>query len=115
VLLGLGPDGHTASLFPGTDAVHEQQRLVAAPWVEQFHTYRVTLTPPVLNNAARVIFLVSGEDKASTLQTVLAGDYAPDRLPAQVIRPTQGSLLWLGDQAAASLWRKGDVRVSPGS
>ena len=107
VLLGMGPDGHTASLFPGTGAVHEQTRLVAAPWVEPFQTYRVTLTPPVLNNAACVIFLVSGEDKAETLRTVLEGDYQPDRFPAQTIRPTQGRLLWLVDRAAARLLQRG--------
>ncbi len=106
VFLGMGPDGHTASLFPGTEAVHEQTRLVTAVWVEKFKTYRVTLTPPALNSAACVIFLVSGEDKAETLQAVLEGDYQPDRFPAQVIRPTQGKLLWLTDQAAASRLRQ---------
>ena len=103
ILLGMGPDGHTASLFPGTDAVREQTQLVAAPWVEKFHAHRITLTPPVLNNAASVIFLVSGEEKAETLRQVLQGEYQPDRLPAQVVRPVQGRLLWLVDRAAARL------------
>jgi 6-phosphogluconolactonase len=103
ILLGMGPDGHTASLFPGTDVVQEQKKLVAAPWVETFRTHRITLTPPVLNNAASVIFLVSGKEKAETLQQVIQGDYQPDRLPAQLIRPTSGRLLWLVDRAAARL------------
>lgn len=102
VLLGMGPDGHTASLFPGTDAVREQKRLVAAPWVEKLKTFRVTLTPPVLNNAAHIIFFVTGADKAKTLQEVLQGNYQPDLYPSQVIRPTAGRLLWLVDEAAAS-------------
>ena len=105
VLLGMGPDGHTASLFPGTDALHEPTRLVVAPWVEKFHTYRVTLTLPVLNNAAKGIFLVSGEDKAETLRAVLQGDHQPDSLPAQGVHPTQGTLLWLVDRAAARFLR----------
>jgi len=105
ILLGMGPDGHTASLFPGTAAVREQDALVAAPWVEKFRTYRITLTPPVLNNAACVIFLVSGEEKAETLWAVLDGEYQPERLPAQVVRPTHGRLLWLVDRAAARLLR----------
>ncbi len=103
ILLGMGPDGHTASLFPGTDAVREQKKLVAAPWVEKFRAHRITLTPPVLNNATCVIFLVSGEEKAETLREVLQGDYQPDRLPAQLIRPTHGRLIWLVDRAAARL------------
>jgi len=103
ILLGMGPDGHTASLFPGTDAVQEQKKLVTAPWVEAFRTYRITLTPPVLNNAASVIFLVSGKEKAETLREVLQGEFQPYRFPAQIIRPTNGRLLWLVDRAAARL------------
>ncbi|MBI2456006.1 MAG: 6-phosphogluconolactonase [candidate division NC10 bacterium] len=105
VLLGLGPDGHTASLFPGTDAIHEQTRFVAAPWVEKLHACRITLAPPVLNNAACILVLVSGEEKAEALRTVLEGAYQPDQFPAQLIRPTLGSLLWLVDRAAARLLR----------
>jgi 6-phosphogluconolactonase len=101
--LGMGPDGHTASLFPGTAAVQEQTRLVVAPWVEKFHTYRITLTSPVLCNAARVVFAVNGADKAEAMQQVLHGNYQPDLYPAQVVAPTHGSLLWLVDEAAARL------------
>jgi len=103
VLLGMGPDGHTASLFPGTDAIREKEKLTAAPWVEKFKSFRVTLTPPVFNNAAEVIFLVAGEDKALTLKEVLEGNDQPDRLPAQVIRPTSGRLLWMVERTAARL------------
>lgn len=105
VLLGLGPDGHTASLFPGTDAIREETRFVAAPWVEQLQAHRITLTPPVLNNAGCVVFLVGGEEKAEALQAVLEGAYQPERFPAQLIRPTLGRLLWLVDRAAARLLR----------
>ena len=103
ILLGMGPDGHTASLFPGTTAVDEKIGLVVAPWVEQFKTHRITLTPPVLNNAACVIFLVTGDDKAETLRAVLCDEFHPDRLPAQLVRPTAGRLLWLVDRAAGRL------------
>jgi 6-phosphogluconolactonase len=101
-LLGIGPDGHTASLFPETMAVHENRRLVVANWVEKFQTNRITMTAPVLNNADTIVFLVSGRQKADILQQILEGDYQPDLLPAQLIRPGQGRLLWLVDQAAAS-------------
>lgn len=103
ILLGMGPDGHTASLFPGTSAVAESHKLVAAPWVEKFHTYRVTLTPPVLNAAKHVVFLVSGQDKAQVLRTVLEGPAEADRYPAQVVNPSAGKLIWFINQDAAGL------------
>ncbi len=106
ILLGLGPDGHTASLFPGTPAVQDTLGLVAAPWVDKFSTFRITLTPAVLNEAAHVIFLVSGQDKAEALRSVLEGPYQPDRFPAQVINPAQGRLLWLVDKEAAGCLRR---------
>ena len=98
----MGPDGHTASLFPGTDALHDSEHLVAAPWVDKFNTYRITLTPPVLNNAAVTAFLVSGAGKATTLRDVLDGERNPDLLPSQLIAPQNGTLLWLVDEAAAA-------------
>jgi len=101
ILLGMGPDGHTASLFPGTEALHETKRLVVANWVEKFKTYRITLTVPVLNHADLIVFLVSGAEKAEALKEVLQGDYRPDRFPAQLIRPDNGKLLWIVDKAAA--------------
>lgn len=97
ILLGLGKDGHTASLFPGGTAVHERERLVVAviaPGV------RITLTPPVLNNAGRAVFLVSGEDKAQALQSVIEGERNPERYPAQAV---EGNRLWMMDRPAARL------------
>jgi 6-phosphogluconolactonase len=102
VLLDMGANGHTASIFPGTDAVYEQTRLVVADWVEELKTDRITLTPPVLNNAACVIFFVTDAEKSTMLKTVLGGEYQPDRFPAQLIHPTQGSVVWMIDQAAES-------------
>ncbi len=103
VLLGMGPDGHTASLFPGTKALHDEQRLAVSNWVGKFYTHRITLTAPVLNNAAGVIFLIQGEDKAPALKAVLEGPYEPDQLPAQLIHPGQGRLLWLVDKTAGGM------------
>jgi 6-phosphogluconolactonase len=100
VLLGLGPDGHTASLFPGTAALTEKSRLVVANWVEKFHSYRITFTLPVLNRATNVTFLASGPDKASILKEVLDNESAD--LPSQKVHPSDGKLVWLVDQAAAS-------------
>jgi 6-phosphogluconolactonase len=101
VLLGMGDDGHTASLFPGTAAVRQCDRWVVAHFVEQVDMWRITLTPPVINAAAEVAFLVEGAHKASRLREVLQGPMEPGRLPAQIIRP-QGRLLWLVDRAAAA-------------
>jgi 6-phosphogluconolactonase len=101
ILLGLGPDGHTASLFPGTAALHEDERLVAANWVEKFKTWRITFTYPVLNNSAAVLFMATGAGKQETLLQVLQGEPDPETYPSQGIKPTNGSLIWLVDQAAA--------------
>ena len=101
VLLGLGADAHTASLFPGTAAVREHERWVAAPWIEKLGAFRITLTPAVLDHAAAVIFLVQGEEKAGALRAVLAGDRDPDRWPAQAVHPRDGEILWLVDRRAA--------------
>jgi 6-phosphogluconolactonase len=102
-LLGMGPDGHTASLFPGTKALHETKRLVVSNWVGKFYTDRITMTVPVLNNAACVIFLVAGEDKTQPLKGVLEGPHEPEQLPSQLIQPTNGKLLWMVDRSAAKL------------
>lgn len=104
VLLGMGDDGHTASLFPGSDPVLEYTRWVAALYVDKLAAWRVTLTPAILNRAAHVIFLVSGGGKSWTLQKVIYGSYQPDRYPAQVIQPHDGQVMWLVDEAAASLF-----------
>jgi 6-phosphogluconolactonase len=106
ILLGLGADGHTASLFPYTQALRETRRWVTPNYVSTLQTHRLTLTPPILNQAATILFLVSGDDKASVLQAVLQGPADPERLPAQLIQPVAGRLVWLVDQAAAS--RLGD-------
>jgi len=106
VLLGMGPDGHTASLFPGTKALLEQTRVVVANWVGKFNTNRITLTAPAINTAARVVFLIGGEDKAPALKAVLEGPREPSQLPAQLIQPRDGSLVWLCDRAAAQLLQK---------
>jgi 6-phosphogluconolactonase len=100
ILLGLGRDAHTASLFPGTPALREQQRWVVAHCVDHLQADRLTLTPPVLNLAAHVIFLITGSDKAAALHSVWYDPYDPDRLPAQIVMPTAGRVSWLVDQAA---------------
>ena len=103
VLLGMGTDGHTASLFPGSDLLDEQRRWVAAHHADQARGWRVTLTPVAINAARHVTFLVCGAAKAEILRQVLAGARQPDPLPAQVIAPKSGELLWLMDSAAAAL------------
>ena len=102
VLLGIGDDGHTASLFPGTAALRERTALAVANHVPKLDATRLTLTVPVLNAGGEVVFLVGGAGKAGTLAAVLKGPDRPDELPAQLIRPTSGRLLWLVDRDAAA-------------
>jgi 6-phosphogluconolactonase len=102
ILLGLGEDGHTASLFPHSPALQERRALVAANLVPKLSTTRITLTIPVLNNAARVWFLVTGGSKAAILEQVLEGPVQPDEFPAQYISPIDGELLYQLDSTAAA-------------
>ncbi|MGA2673424.1 MAG: 6-phosphogluconolactonase [Terracidiphilus sp.] len=103
VALGMGADGHTASLFPRTAAIHEMSRLVAANPVPQKDTTRITLTWPVINHASSVFFLIAGADKAEILKEVLIGPRDPERLPSQLIWPCSGILTLILDKAAAAL------------
>ncbi len=102
ILLGMGEDGHTASLFPRSPALHEAARLVAAPFVEELDGFRITLTPPVLNHARAVVVLVAGEKKATTLREVFEGPLSPERYPIQCLRASRGAVRWLVEAAAAS-------------
>jgi 6-phosphogluconolactonase len=103
VFLGMGSDGHTASLFPGSDALDVRILWVVPNYVEKFKAYRLTLTLPVLNAAASIIFLVAGADKAETVRQVLDASGEPDRFPAQRIRPANGQVSWYLEEAAAAL------------
>ncbi len=102
ILLGMGPDGHTASLFPGTAALQEKSKLVVANWVEKLETHRLSFTLPLINAAREVSFLVGGMDKASVLKTVLEENAPEDQYPSKLVNPTQGKLIWFIDRAAAS-------------
>jgi len=99
IFLGLGTDGHTASIFPGSEVLHETKRLVAAPYVEKVKSYRITMTLPLLNNGATVVFLVSGAEKAEIVKAVLEGE---NKYPAQAVKPTEGELIWMLDKDAAA-------------
>ena len=107
VLLGMGEEGHTLSLFPGTKALHATNRIVVRNWVGKLYTERITLTATAANQASRVIFMVTRADKARALKAVLEGPYEPEQLPAQLIQPAGGKLLWLVDQAAGSMLATG--------
>ena len=100
MLQGIGGDGHTASLFPGTKALEEKTRFAVGNWVEQHSTWRITLTYPVINNAANVMFLVDGAGKAEIVKEALQEPSA--NLPCQKVRPVNGNLMWYLDQAAGS-------------
>lgn len=101
VLAGIGDNAHTLSLFPGYEVVHEKKKWVRAFYLEEQKMYRITLTAPVVNAAARVAFLASGGDKAAALFHVLSGEYDPGLYPAQVIQPFNSQLYWWVDEAAA--------------
>jgi 6-phosphogluconolactonase len=101
ILLGMGPDGHAASLFPETAALQEKSRLVVANWVEKLKTSRITFTLPVLNAARCVAFLVSGADKAPALREVLEGNAPGEKYPSKLVQPNEGKLIWFVDRAAA--------------
>ena len=107
VLLGMGNDGHTLSLFPGTKALHDNGRLVMRNWVGKLYTERITTTAPVANNAVLVIFMVTGSDKALALKGVLEGPHEPEQLPSQLILPKNGKVLWLVDTAAGGMLSTG--------
>ncbi len=102
VLLGLGENGHTASLFPHSDVLAEQTSWVGHLYVHEQDLHRVTMTAPLINRARNVLFLVSGGQKARTLRAVLQGEYEPEELPAQLIKPVYGELRWYVDEAAAA-------------
>ena len=103
LLLGMGEEGHTLSLFPGTKALHETHRIVVRNWVGKFYTERITLTAAAANHAAQVMFLITRSDKAPALKAVLEGPYEPEQLPAQYIQPHSGNSLWLIDREAAKM------------
>ncbi|MGE0127094.1 MAG: 6-phosphogluconolactonase [Blastocatellales bacterium] len=103
VFLGMGADGHTASLFPGTVALRVNDRIAVANYVEKLQSWRITLTAKTINRARNIIFLVAGEDKAPALKQVIEGQRNSEKYPSQLIEPDHGSLLWMVDEAAASL------------
>ncbi len=102
ILLGLGPDGHVASLFPGTEALEERRHLVAANFVAKFQEWRLTLTYPAINAVRRIVFLVSGAEKAAVLARIVRRRRGWRDSPASRVVPRRGALLWLADDAAAS-------------
>jgi 6-phosphogluconolactonase len=103
VLLGLGENGHTASLFPGMKVIDEQAEGIREVYLKDEKMHRVTMTAPLINQAHNVLFLVTGGEKAMVLEKVLTTSYQPDEYPAQLIKPVNGELYWFIDQASASL------------
>lgn len=101
ILLGLGDNSHTLSLFPGEEVIHESKHWVRSVFVKEVNMQRITLTAPVVNLSKRIAFLVSGQDKAAAVAHILSDGYDPDRYPAQVIRPVNGELFWFLDEPAA--------------
>jgi 6-phosphogluconolactonase len=101
VLLGMGDDGHTLSLFPGSPIIEEHKHWVNAVYNKEQEMYRITLMPVIVNRASKIAFMVDGEKKATVLQQVLEGPYRPSELPAQIIHPSDGELHWFLDEAVA--------------
>ena len=106
VLLGLGDNAHTLSLFPGEEVIHEKNSWVKSVFVKEINMQRITLTAPVVNLSRRTAFLVSGQDKADAVSHVLLNDYTPDLYPAQIIKPVNGEVYWFMDEAAAMRVKK---------
>lgn len=110
-ILGLGADGHTASLFPYSDSLREERKLVVASQPPQLGPHRITMTVPMINQSRHILFLVSGAAKASVVKDVIAGQSDPQRLPAQLICPTHGTQVWMLDEAAAAELPRARARV----
>src|SRR5690625_5942371 len=106
ILLGIGVDGQTVSIFPGSEAVRETERLVTTGYNSEQGTHRITLTAPLINHSRQIFFDVFGEGKAETLRQVLEGEYAPGQLPAHLIRPDQSEVTWFLDKGSAKLLKQ---------
>jgi 6-phosphogluconolactonase len=102
MLLGLGDNAHTLSLFPGYDIVHEKEKWASSFYLKEQKTYRITLTASIVNKSSRIAFLITGSDKAASLYNVVYGEHDPDLYPAQLIQPFTGELYWFTDEAAAA-------------
>ena len=103
IMLGLGENAHTASLFPHTPVIHEKKDWVSAVYVDEVKMFRITMTAPLINNARNVLFLAAGQGKAVVLKTIMTAPFQPDEYPAQLISPSNGNIYWYLDEAAASL------------
>jgi|KBSMisStandDraft_5_1062788.scaffolds.fasta_scaffold312277_2 6-phosphogluconolactonase len=102
VLLGMGPDGHTLSLFPGRPVIHEEKSWVTSFYLDEQEMYRITLTRQIVNHSDQIVFMITGSDKTNAVYEVLKGEHNPDKYPSQVILPTQGELYFFMDEAAAA-------------
>jgi 6-phosphogluconolactonase len=111
-LLGLGDNAHTLSLFPGYEIIHEKKTWVLSVFLKEQDMHRITLTAPVVNLSRRIVFLVSGQDKADAVSHVLLNNYTPDLYPAQIIKPLSGELYWFMDEAAAVKLQMGSSQIT---
>jgi 6-phosphogluconolactonase len=102
ILLGLGDDGHTASIFPGSPVIHEQEKWIKEAYMEEQKMYRITFSPVLINEARNILFLVTGKSKATIVNTVINGDTEINKYPAQLVKPLSGRLLWFLDKDAAT-------------